>query len=177
MAQKPGLEIRLLQPVPRCVLNTARPSDLPRFPMLARSSCCPSKYSSKSQRFSTSLCKAWGLPGFFFSHENGGNSRPCQVGNGCCLQFPCGCVSKKGDPFFGGNRLVNNMVLTVLFLLLAVSGCDVLSCSCEQMAPSFGKACTHRNTHASAHRLMHGQSWLQMLAKNVWRATCPSQQT
>ena len=27
------------------------------------------------------------------------------------------------------------------------------------------------NTHASAHRLMHGQCWLQMLAKSVWRAT------
>ena len=36
---------------------------------------------------------------------------------------------------------------------------------------SLRKAGAHTNTHASAHRLMHGQCWLQMLAKSVWRAT------
>ena len=55
------------------------------------------------------------------------------------------------------------------------------SCSCEwgsggggwgeRMLPSLRKACAHTNTHASAHRLMHGQCWLQMLARSVWRAT------
>ena len=62
-------------------------------------------------------------------------------------------------PLFGGNRLGKSLVLLVLFLF-AVSGCDVLSCSCEQgwgrgwgggMSPSLRKACTHRNKHASAH--------------------------
>ena len=46
-----------------------------------------------------------------------------------------------------------------------------------RMLPSLRKACAHTNTHASAHRLMHGQCWLQMLAKNVWRANNESTQT
>ena len=40
-----------------------------------------------------------------------------------------------------------------------------------RMLTSLRKACAHTNTHASAHRLMHGQCWLQMLAKSVWRVT------
>ena len=34
-----------------------------------------------------------------------------------------------------------------------------------------GEDITVVHTHASAHRLMHGQCWLQMLAESVWRAT------
>ena len=29
----------------------------------------------------------------------------------------------------------------------------------------------HAHEHMSAHRLMHGQCWLQMQAKSIWRAT------
>ena len=62
----------------------------------------------------------------------------------------------------------------VLFLLFAVSGCDVSSCSCglgEGGGLGGGRSGAHTNPHASAHKLMHGQCWLQMLAKSVWRAT------
>ena len=41
-----------------------------------------------------------------------------------------------------------------------------------------GGACCRRyerlaQEHMSAHRLTHGQCWLQMLAKSIWRATNP----
>ena len=76
------------------------------------------------------------------------------------------------------------------FCCLLFLGYNVSSCRCERgrgwvgegvegglggfggrMLPSLRKACAHTNTHASAHRLMPGQCWLQMLAKSVWRTT------
>ena len=45
----------------------------------------------------------------------------------------------------GWSRLVKNPILLVLVLLFAVSGCDLLSCSCEQGVEGLG-ACTHTNT-------------------------------
>ena len=66
----------------------------------------------------------------------------------------------------GGNSLVKNLVLLVLFLLFAVLlGYAMSSCSCERgrgggwgrgvggmMLPSLPKACAHTNTNASVQK-------------------------